>query len=101
MNCELCQELISDLLDDSLSPEDQLRLNTHLKQCLSCAEVLDDLNSIVAFCRTQPGAYASSPNERAMWLRIRNTIEAESGAAVPGATKARPERREGFWDRFM
>jgi len=44
MNCELCQELISDLLDGSLSREDQLLLNAHLEQCLSCAEVRDDLN---------------------------------------------------------
>jgi hypothetical protein len=101
MNCELCQELISDLLDGNLSREDQLLLNTHLEQCLSCAEVRNDLNSILVFCHAQRGEYAASPNERAMWLRIRNTIESESGAAVPGAAKPRPERREGFWDRFM
>jgi len=101
MNCELCQDLISDLLDGSLSRKDQLLLNAHLEQCLSCAEVRDDLNSIVVFCHAQRGEYAASPNERAMWLRIRNTIESESGAAVSGEAKARPERREGFWDRFI
>ncbi len=101
MNCELCQELIGDLLDGSLSREDQLLLNAHLEQCLSCAEVRDDLNSIVVFCHAQRGEYAASPNERAMWLRIRNTIESESGAAVPEEANARPERREGFWDRFI
>jgi len=36
-----------------------------------------------------------------MWLRIRNTIESESGAAVREEANARPERREGFWDRFI
>src|SRR5437870_1467104 len=94
MNCELCQELISDLLDGSLSREDQLLLNTHLEQCLSCAEARNDLNAIVEFCRTQRGEYATSPNERAMWLRIRNAIEAE-GAAVA------PQRHEAFWERLM
>ena len=101
MNCELCQELINDLLDGGLSREDQLLLNAHLEQCLSCAEVRDDLNSIIVFCQSQRGEYIASPNERAMWLRIRNTIESESGAAVPGGTNVRPERREGFWDRFI
>jgi hypothetical protein len=101
MNCDLCQELISDLLDGSLSREDHLLLNTHLEQCLSCAEVRDDLDSIVVFCRDQRGEYAAAPNERAIWLRIRNTIEAESSAALVGATSARPEQREGFWERIM
>ena len=101
MNCESCQELISDLLDGSLSREDQLLLNTHLEECLSCAEVRNDLDSIVVFCRAQRGEYAASPNERAIWLRIRNAVEAENGAAVVSAAKARPERRAGFWDRLM
>src|SRR2546427_9387796 len=101
MNCELCQELISDLLDGSLSREDQLLLNTHLEQCLSCAEVRNDLDSIVVFCRTERGEYAASPNERAIWLRIRNAIEAEGGAAVATAARERPEHREGFWEHLM
>jgi negative regulator of sigma E activity len=100
MNCELCHELISDLLDGSLSREDQLLLNQHLEQCLSCAEVRADLDSIVVFSRAQRGEYAAPPNERAMWLRIRNTIEAEAGAAA-AANQAHPEQREGFWHRLM
>jgi putative zinc finger protein len=78
MNCEKCHELIGDLLDGGLSREDESTLNTHLKECLACAEVRDDLQSIVGFCRLHRGEYSAPPNERALWLRIRNMIEAES-----------------------
>jgi hypothetical protein len=101
MNCELCQELLSESLDGSLSREDQQLLNTHLEQCRSCAEVRNDLDSIVVFCGTHRGEYAAPSNERAMWLRIRNTIEAENEAVAAASGQVRPESRKGFWDRLM
>src|SRR6266571_625991 len=92
MNCEKCQDLISDFLDGSISHQDRSTLGSHLEECLDCAQVRDDLQSIVGFCRTQRGQYAAPPNEKALWLRIRNMIEA--GASVdkpaPAAT------RQGF-----
>jgi anti-sigma factor RsiW len=93
MNCEQCQDLISDLLDGALSHEDQSTLNSHLEECLGCADVRNDLHSIVDFCRIQRGAYVSPPNEKALWQRIRNVIEA---GARPGALTALPARRR-FW----
>jgi hypothetical protein len=90
MNCEKCQELIGDLLDGGLSREDELTLNSHLKECLACAEVRNDLQSIVGFCRSHRGEYSAPPNERALWLRIRNMIEAES----PFPTSESSERGE-------
>ena len=100
MNCEFCQEMISDLLDGTLSREDQRQLDTHLEQCLSCAEVRDDLDSIVGFCRAHRGEYEAPANERALWLRIRNTLEGENELAAAKAAPARPERGAGFWDRL-
>ena len=82
MNCEKCQELVSDLLDGGLSRQDELVLNQHLEECLQCAEVRSDLESIVGFCRAQRGEYPPIPNERAMWLGIRNVIESENLAGV-------------------
>jgi len=79
MNCETCQELIHDLIDGSISQTDESTLNTHLRQCLDCDSVRQDLASIIGFCRTQRGQYEAPPNEKALWLRIRNVIEAESG----------------------
>ena len=89
MNCEKCQDLISDFLDGALSHEDQSTLNAHLEECLSCAGVRDDLQSIVGFCRTHRGEYTAPPNEKALWLRIRNMIEAGAGATVAAPAPAR------------
>ena len=84
MNCEKCQDLISDFLDGGLSHEDQSTLNAHLEECLGCAAVRDDLQSIVGFCRTHRGEYAAPPNEKALWQRIRNMIESGAGAVAAG-----------------
>lgn len=97
MNCEKCQNLVSDFLDGALSHEDQSTLNAHLEECLSCAGVRDDLQSIVGFCRTHRGEYTAPPNEKALWLRIRNMIEAGAStvAVAPG-----PARRK-FWSNWV
>jgi hypothetical protein len=97
MNCETCQELIHDLIDGSISQTDEFTLNTHLKQCLDCESVRQDLTSIVGFCRTQRGQYEAPPNERALWLRIRNVIEAE----IPSRIAATPAPRRSFLGRLM
>ena len=97
MNCETCQELIHDLIDGSISQRDEFTLNTHLKQCLDCDSVRQDLASIVGFCRTQRGQYEAPPNERALWLRIRNVIEAEPSTNVA----VNPEPRSSFLGRLM
>ena len=90
MNCETCQELIHDLLDGSISQTDESTLNTHLRQCLDCDSVRQDLASIVGFCRTQRGQYEAPPNEVALWVRIRNVIEAENPSRF--AVKGEPRR---------
>ena len=97
MNCETCQELIHDLIDGSISQTDEFTLNTHLNQCLDCDSVRQDLTSIVGFCRTQRGQYEAPPNERALWLRIRNVIEAE----IPSRIAATPAPRRSFLGRLM
>ena len=97
MNCDTCQELIHDLIDGSISQRDEFTLNTHLKECLDCVSVRQDLESIVGFCRTQRGQYEAPPNEHALWLRIRNSIEAE----LPSRAAANAERRPSFFGRLM
>jgi Putative zinc-finger len=97
MNCETCQELIHDLIDGSISQRDESSLNTHLKECLDCESVRHDLAAIVGFCRTQRGQYEAPPNEKALWLRIRNVIEAE----IPAQVAAIPEPRRSFFSRLM
>src|ERR1043165_4521454 len=97
MNCETCQELIHDLVDGSITQKDEFTLNTHLKECLDCDSVRQDLASIVGFCRTQRGQYEAPPNEQAMWLRIRNVIEAE----LPSRVVTNRESKPSFLARLM
>lgn len=90
MNCEKCQELISELLDGSISREDERSLNLHLAECLNCLGVRHDLESIVSFCRSTRGEYVAPPSERALWLRIRNMVEvddASTGVAAKAVNK--------------
>jgi len=97
MNCETCQELIHDLIDGSITQRDEFTLNTHLKECLDCDSVRQDLASIVGFCRTQRGQYEAPPNEQAMWLRIRNVIEAE----LPGKVVSNTKSKGSFLGRLL
>ena len=96
MNCEKCHDLISDFLDGSLSHEDQTTLNSHLEECLGCADVRNDLQSIVGFCRANRGEYTAPPNEKALWLRIRNVVEAGANSVAVAST---PTRRD-LWRRW-
>lgn len=100
MNCEKCQELIGELVDGGLSREDESTLSLHLEKCLACAEVRNDLQSIVAFSRNHRGEYSAPPNAAAMWLRIRNVIEAETELAAKAAAPARLPARS-FWSGWM
>jgi len=97
MNCETCQELIHDLVDGSITQRDEFTLNTHLKECLDCESVRQDLVSIVGLSRSQRGLYEAPPNEQALWLRIRNVIEAE----LPNRVVSEPSPRRSFLGRLM
>jgi hypothetical protein len=87
MNCEKCQELIGELVDGGLSREDKSTLTLHLEECLACAEVRDDLQSIVGFCQSQRGEYSAVPNADALWVRIRNVIETEAPVSLAGSDR--------------
>jgi hypothetical protein len=98
MNCEKCQELIHDLVDGAISRADSATLNAHLEDCLSCADVRKDLQSIVSFCQQNRGQYTAPPNERALWLRIRNVIEAEQAATVAAPA---PPVKPSLWPSWL
>jgi len=96
MNCEKYQNLLSDLIDGSLTPSVCEEIEAHLSACAPCAESRTDLQAIVAYCREHRGEYEAVPNERAMWLGISNVIAAELAshkvAAVPAGA--------GWWFRL-
>jgi anti-sigma factor RsiW len=97
MNCESYQNLLSDFIDGSLTPQDCERIEAHLAACGDCAEARTDLRAIVDFCQEQRGVYDPVPNEQAMWLRITNILEAE--ARVPLRTDV--PAGAGWWLRLM
>ncbi|MFN2531220.1 MAG: anti-sigma factor [Pyrinomonadaceae bacterium] len=98
MNCETCEALIHDWLDGAISQSDESALNIHLKECLDCESVRKDLASIVGFCRTHRGEYSAPPNEKALWLRIRNTIEID---AVNGPVSGVARAHRSFLSQLM
>jgi anti-sigma factor RsiW len=97
MNCEKYQNLLSDFIDGSLAKPDHDSVETHLINCEVCAEARGDLVAIVGYCREHRGEYDAVPNERALWLRISNTIESELAVASP----ARIPPATGWWFRLM
>lgn len=97
MNCDQCQELIQDLIDGALSQRDEFILNTHLKECLDCESVRQDLTSIVSYCQMHRGEYEAPPNTQALWLRIRNVVEAENGKRAVAQTAS----GQSFFGRLM
>jgi hypothetical protein len=58
--------------------------------------VRNDLQAIVSFCQQNRGQYLAPPNEQALWLRIRNMIEAETAVPAPAA----PEK-QSFWPAWL
>ncbi len=97
MNCEKYQNLLSDFIDGSLTPQDHNSVETHLSGCVVCAEVRSDLDAIVVFCLEHREEYDAVPNERALWLRISNMIEVESTAS----SRTKLPEHAGWWARLM
>ena len=97
MNCENYQDLLSDFIDGSLISEDHNRVEVHVNACGVCAEARSDLDAIVVFCRENRGEYETVPNERALWLRISNTIENE----LPVPARAEVQTKVAWWIRLM
>jgi anti-sigma factor RsiW len=97
MNCEQYQSLISDFIDGSLTPEDYQNVESHLGLCGVCADVRGDLDLIVTYCQDHRGEYEAVPNERALWLRISNLIDAEA----PATSAVAAPLNAGWWFRLM
>jgi len=98
MNCEKCQSLVSEFIDGSLNRNDYKLLRAHFDECLECAGVQKDLSAIVGFCREHRGEYDAPANERALWLRISNSLEGEISSR-PVAAAAAGKSRLGFLNR--
>lgn len=104
MDCEKCSDLLGDFLDGNLAGDDRTLLTTHLEECLGCACVRDEIRAIVTTASESREQFVAPPNERALWLRVRNTIEAELTAqqrAIAANTFNAERARENFLARLM
>jgi hypothetical protein len=103
MNCEKCQELLSDFVDGTLTNSDRHTLSAHLEECLSCVSVHTEINSIVSFCREHREEYVAPPNAQALWLRISNTVEGERAMqqTQAAAKVASASASENFLSRLL
>jgi hypothetical protein len=103
MNCDQCQELLSEFLDGTLRGGVRARLDAHLEECLACALVREEFQSILSVARASREELVAPPDEHALWLRIRNTIEVDADLSRAAAARAAAASggREGFWARLL
>src|SRR5829696_1681568 len=96
MNCEKCQELLSEFLDGTLTHSEHAAVGAHVAACAACNAAREDFHAIIAVAREARGQLFAPADERALWLRVRNTVEAEGPAARASAPRA-----GGFWSRLF
>lgn len=102
MNCDQCQELLSDFLDETLKGGDRALLDAHLGECVNCAEAHEEFAAILSVARASREEFVAPPNEHALWLRIRNGIESDAGLShAAAAARSTSARSEGFWARLL
>jgi len=97
MNCEKCQEQLSDFLDGTLGHAEHASVSAHLAACPECADAREEFNAILAAARDAHEHLYAPADERALWLRVRDAVENEerpAAAVVVGA-------RGGFWSRLL
>lgn len=71
MDCAKSLELLSDFHDNGLDEALRVEVRTHLDECLPCAGVFRDLDTIVlaaTVLRSEPGI--NFPDEQLIWQRM-------------------------------
>jgi hypothetical protein len=91
MNCEHCQEYISQYLDGDLDEMISVEISGHISVCTECALLYEDFSTILANCSPELSADSVPPNSRALWCRINNVIESDLEA------KPAPEPEKLSW----
>jgi Putative zinc-finger len=96
MNCEKCQEQLSDFLDGTLGHAEHASVSAHLAACLECADAREELNAILAAARDAHEYLYAPADERALWLRVRDAVEGDGRVAAAAANS-----RGGLWSRLL
>src|SRR5919112_3035442 len=98
MNCEKCQELLSEFLDGTLGHSEHAAVGAHIAACGMCAAAREDFHAIIAVAREARGQLFAPADERALWLRVRDGVESEAPAARAASEAA---AGVGFWSRLF
>jgi CRISPR/Cas system-associated exonuclease Cas4 (RecB family) len=78
MNCEQCQELLSEFVDRELDSIISFEVQTHIDQCVGCEEIFADFSSILSSYDDKLETFdETNLNSQAIWCRISNEIETE------------------------
>lgn len=96
MNCEKCQEQLSDFLDGTLGHAEHASVSAHLAACADCADAREEFNSILAAARDAHEYLYAPADERALWLRVRDAVQSEERIATVAAGA-----RGSFWSRLL
>lgn len=95
MNCEKCQELLSEFIDGELEEKVSAEIDAHLGLCKECAELHEDFAGILLICEKKGVTEETAPpNPQAMWCRINNIIEAE---IKPEIKKEETQKKSRIW----
>lgn len=111
MECNKCHDLLSDLLDNTLTGDDRRLLDAHFQECMSCTGVHDELDRIIALAREGREEYAAPIDGQALWLRIREHVEgdiewarearfATRAAAANSSLRLGHAQGESWWSRL-
>lgn len=96
MNCEHCQNLLSEFVDDRTGCTMSAEVEAHLETCRDCADIHRDFSYLTGFCSSYEIQEIAPPNSQALWCRISNIIESEIQEAAPAAEE---KKKQGFWGR--
>lgn len=98
MNCEKCQELLSEFLDGTLGHSEHTAVGAHLAACDACDAAREDFHAIIAAARDVRSEIFIPMDERALWLRVQAEVEAESRPVRAAASAA---SAGSFWSRLF
>ncbi len=93
MNCEKCQDQLSDFLDGTLGRGEHALVSAHLASCPACAAAREEFLSIIGAAAEVGRHLYAPPDEDALWQRVRNSVEAEQRGRAAAAA--------GFWSRLL
>lgn len=106
MECDKCHDLLSDLLDNTLTGDDRRLLDAHFEECVTCTGAHADLDRLIALARRERDEYATPPDGQSLWLRIREHVEEdmewarEARFRTASATAQTDTTQGGWWSRL-